>query len=391
VTSPADTVAAAAEPTRPSGPGDLAATPSAAAAPVVVAWPDEARRQAFDTWVAGLAPCYGLQPASVRAASADASFRRYLRVDAAHAGSASLIVMDAPPAKEDCRPFVQVAGLLGQAGLRVPQVLEWDEAHGFMLLADLGETTYLADLARLDFSVPGQLKRADGLYRDAIDALVRLQAGTLGAQGQVPPYDRALMQREIDLFPDWYVARHRGVTPDAKQAAVLTQAVDAILGVCLAQPMTLVHRDFHSRNLMVQPDQPGAGPGVLDFQDAVWGPLAYDLVSLLRDAYIDWDESIQIDWAVRYWEQARKAGLPVPDDFGSFWRDFEWMGLQRHLKVLGIFCRLNYRDGKAAYLADLPRVWRQAHHVAARYSVLRPLSRLLEDWSDVQITTGYTF
>ncbi len=376
-----------------------------------MAWVDAERQRAFDTWLAGVQGRFGLLPASVRIASADASFRRYLRVDANGTGTttsaltgnagasnpsagtpaASYIVMDAPPAKEDCRPFAQVSGLLCQAGLRVPEVLAWDEAAGFMLLPDLGDTTYLADLSRLDFGQRTDLKRADGLYRDAIDALVRLQLGTTAAQGHVPPYDRALMQREVDLFPDWYVAKHRGVTIDAKQRAILDQAFDTILNVCLAQPMVLVHRDFHSRNLMVQPDQPGAQPGVLDFQDAVWGPVTYDLVSLLRDAYIDWDESIQIDWAVRYWEQARKAGLPVSADFGDFWRDLDWMGLQRHLKVLGIFCRLSHRDGKHGYLADLPRVWHQAHRIAARYSVLRPLSRLLEEWSDVTITSGYTF
>jgi aminoglycoside/choline kinase family phosphotransferase len=361
-----------------------------------VTWVDAEREHAFDTWLAGVQSRFGLLPASVRIASADASFRRYLRVDASGSGSASgpaasYIVMDAPPAKEDCRPFAQVCGLLGQAGLRVPEVLDWNESAGFMLLADLGDTTYLADLTKLDFSQRADLKRADGLYRDAIDALVRMQLGNSAAQGHVPPYDRALMQREVDLFPDWYVGKHRGVTIDAKQRAILDQAFETILNVCLAQPMVLVHRDFHSRNLMVQPDQPGAQPGVLDFQDAVWGPVTYDLVSLLRDAYIDWDESIQIDWAVRYWEQARKAGLPVSADFGDFWRDLDWMGLQRHLKVLGIFCRLSHRDGKHGYLADLPRVWHQAHHIAARYSGLRPLSRLLEEWSDVAITTGYTF
>jgi aminoglycoside/choline kinase family phosphotransferase len=368
--------------------------PASAAAPVPVSWPDPAREQVFNTWLASLPAGLGLQAPTLRAASADASFRRYLRLDTAD--GASLIVMDAPPAQEDCRPFVHVARLLGQAGLKVPEVLAWDEANGFMLLPDLGSTTYLAALGDIDTATPAGLKQVDGLYHDAIDTLVRMQVGGAVAQAELPPYDRALMARELQLFPDWYVARHCGVTLTDEQQKVLDHSFEAILRVCLEQPMGLVHRDFHSRNLMVQPDQPGtmkapARPGVLDFQDAVWGPLAYDLVSLLRDAYVDWDEAVQIDWAVRYWERARKAGVPVPDDFGNFWRDVEWMGLQRHLKVLGIFCRLNYRDGKAAYLNDLPRVWRQAHHVAERYSVLRPLSRLLEDLGGVQVKFGYTF
>ncbi|MFM2065129.1 MAG: hypothetical protein RLZZ584_38 [Pseudomonadota bacterium] len=359
-----------------------------------VSWADPAREQLCHAWLAAVGPAHGLRADTLRPASADASFRRYLRLDTT--AGAPLIVMDAPPAQEDCRPFVHVARLLGQAGLKVPEVLAWDEANGFMLLPDLGSTTYLAALGSLDTTTPAGLKQVDGLYHDALDTLVRLQVGGATAQAELPPYDRALMARELRLFPDWYVARHCGVTLTAEQQKVLDESFEHILRVCQEQPMGLVHRDFHSRNLMVQPDQPGtakapARPGVLDFQDAVWGPLSYDLVSLLRDAYVDWDEAVQIDWAVRYWERARKAGVPLSDDFGNFWRDVEWMGLQRHLKVLGIFCRLNYRDGKAQYLNDLPRVWRQAHHVASRYSVLRPLSRLLEDLGGVAVQFGYTF
>ena len=357
------------------------------------AWSDPARAQDFAEWLARIAPAQGLVPGSVRMASADASFRRYFRIDTADGGAR--IVMDAPPANEDCRPFVTVARLLGEGGLNAPQVLDWDEPRGFMLLGDLGNRTYLAELQSLDLSGGAGLRQADALYRDAIEALVRLQ--TLPATGLVPAYDRALMQRELELFPAWYIDKHRGVTLTDKQQDALAKTFETILSVCQAQPAVLVHRDFHSRNLMVCAPHvaPGAGPapnpGLLDFQDAVLGPASYDLVSLLRDAYIGWDESIQIDWAARYWERARKAGVPVAEDFGSFWRDFEWMGLQRHLKVLGIFARLYHRDGKDGYLKDLPQVWRDAHHVAMRYSVLTPLARLLEQLEDVQARDGYTF
>ncbi|BDI03920.1 aminoglycoside phosphotransferase [Sphaerotilus microaerophilus] len=370
------------------------AAPTSPAPSSEVTWTDPARHAAFDAWLAGVAAQQGLDPATLRPASADASFRRYLRLDAREAGQPSRIVMDAPPSHEDCRPFVQVAGLLGGAGLAAPQVLAWDEAQGFMLLSDLGDRTYLAELQSLDLSGGAGLRRADGLYRDAIDTLVRLQR--IDATAAVPAYDRALMQRELDLFPEWYVARHRGATLTDREREQLARCFDLILKTCLAQPAVLVHRDYHSRNLMLPLGGPGelaegSGPGILDFQDAVAGPASYDLVSLLRDAYIEWDEAIQIDWAARYWERARKAGVPVADDFGSFWRDYEWMGLQRHLKVLGIFARLSHRDGKDGYLKDLPLVWRYAHHVAMRYSVLTPLARLLERLEDVRARDGYTF
>lgn len=333
--------------------------------PAAVTWSDPQRQAAFEQWLAALAPAHGLDTRSVRSASADASFRRYLRVDA---DQGSRIVMDAPPAHEDCRPFVQMARLLRDGGLNAPEVLAWDEAQGFMLLSDLGDRTYLAalnnDNARL-------------LYGDALAALVKLQG--IDAQGQVPAYDRALLSREMQLFADWYIARHIGATLSPEEQTRLAECMELILQNNLAQPTVLVHRDYHSRNLMLsgEPGSP-ANPGVLDFQDAVLGPVTYDLASVLRDAYVELDEEVQIDYAVRYWERARKAGLPVSADFGAFWRDFEWMGLQRHIKVLGIFARLSHRDGKDNYLADLPLVWRYAHRVATRYNGLGPLAHLLE-------------
>lgn len=339
----------------------------------MIHWTDEGRARSFAHWLATVGPAHGLQPDTLRPASADASFRRYFRVDGAHG---SVIVMDAPPEREDCEPFVRVARLLGDAGLHVPRVLEWARTEGFMLLTDLGETTYLQ---RLDGD------NAAALYRDAIEALVRLQG--IAAQAVVPAYDRPVLARELALFPQWYVQRHCGVALSEDERHRLEQVFGLLLDCHLGEPCVLVHRDYHSRNLMLAEPR----PGILDFQDAVWGPISYDLVSLLRDAYIAWDEALQIDWAVRYWERARKAGLPVRADFAEFWRDFEWMGVQRQLKVLGIFARLWHRDGKAGYLADLPRVWRYAHATAMRYRELRPLALLLERLAGTQRTAGYTF
>ncbi len=344
--------------------------------PTPIAWTDPLRQAAFEQWLGSLSSVHGIDPASVRSASADASFRRYFRVDTA---DGPRIVMDAPPAQEDCRPFVQLAALLRGAGLNAPEVISWDEAHGFMLLSDLGNRTYLSALDD---------RNARALYGDALAALVRMQG--IAAQERVPAYDHALLSREMQLFPDWYVARHIGTELSIDEANQLARCVALILENNLAQPTVLVHRDYHSRNLM-QTGEPGSteNPGILDFQDAVWGPITYDLASLLRDAYIELDEEVQIDYAVRYWERARKAGLPVGDDFGAFWRDFEWMGLQRHLKVLGIFARLSHRDGKNNYLNDLPLVWRYAHHVASRYNGLGPLALLLERLAGTTRVEGF--
>jgi len=344
--------------------------------PSPIAWTEPQRQTAFEQWLGSLPRAHGVDPASVRSASSDASFRRYFRVDTAHGPR---IVMDAPPAQEDCRPFVRVAALLRGAGLNAPEVIAWDEARGFMLLSDLGNQTYLSALDD---------RNARALYGDALAALVRMQG--IAAQGDVPAYDHAILSREVQLFPDWYVARHIGTELTNDEANGLARCVGLILDNNLAQPAVLVHRDYHSRNLMQTGDAGSAdNPGILDFQDAVWGPITYDLASLLRDAYIELDEEVQIDYAVRYWERASKAGLPVGDDFGAFWRDFEWMGLQRHLKVLGIFARLSHRDGKDTYLNDLPLVWRYAHHVATRYNGLGPLAHLLERLAGTARVDGF--
>jgi len=286
--------------------------------------------------------------------------------------------MDAPPDKEDVRPFIHVAQLLRDAGLNAPQVLARDVAHGFLLLTDLGTTTYL------DALNAGACD-ADALMLDAIDALIRWQLAT--RPGELPPYDEALLTRELMLFPDWYVARHLGRTLDARQSQTLEAMFRRIVASNLAQPAVYVHRDYMPRNLMVATPN----PGILDFQDAVYGPITYDLASLLRDAFISWEEERVIDWAVRYWERARRARLPVAADFGEFYRDFEWMGLQRHLKVLGIFARINYRDGKPQYLADTPRFVKYVRAVTQRYGALAPLARLIDELEGVELRVGYTF
>ena len=306
-------------------------------------------------------------------ASADASFRRYFRVTLP---DRTLIAMDAPPEHENCKPFLHVAELFAAAGVNVPRVIAQDLTQGFLLLTDLGNITYLAALN--DDS-------ADELYRDAMDALIRIQLAS--RPDVLPPYDEALLTREMQLFPDWYVGRHLQASLDDKQQEVLQQAFDSLNRNVLAQGQVYVHRDYHSRNLMLCEDN----PGILDFQDAVHGAITYDLVSLLKDAYIRWEEERVLDWTVRFWEKARKAGLPVPQDFADFYRDFEWMGAQRHLKVLGIFARLYHRDGKDGYLKDMPLVMDYLRRACERYAELRPLLRLLDQLEDRQAKFGYTF
>ena len=297
--------------------------------------------------------------ASLRPASADASFRRYFRVDTEQGGS--LIVMDAPPPQEDVKPFIHVADLFAATGVSVPRILAQDVAQGFLLLTDLGAVTYLNQL---------NLDTAHKLYMDAIDALVLLQ--TQSKPEALPPYDRALLQRELNLFPEWYIGRHLNAMLTDEQTASLNKVFDVLLANNLAQPQV-------------------GNPGILDFQDAVFGPITYDLVSLLRDAYIQWDEEMVLDWMIRYWERAKRAGLPVNPDIDAFYRDFEFMGLQRHLKVLGIFARLAHRDGKDAYLRDIPLVMEYTLKTARRYRELAPLVRLLEKLEDNAPQVGYTF
>ena len=350
--------------------------PSPTPEPAAVTWADPARGEAFGRWLQGLAPAFGLRPQTLAPASADASFRRYLRLQG---DGASYIVMDAPPPQEDVRPFVHVARLIAVAGLHAPQVLAGDEAQGFLLLTDLGSRLYLDELT------VGDAAQADELMRDALRALVQFQQRVPAAE--LPPYDEAVLARELGLFPEWCVQREHGIAWTDAQRAAWEAVCRRLIDSALAQPVVAVHRDWMPRNLMVA----DPNPGILDFQDALAGPITYDHASLLRDAFLSWDEEREIDWAVRGWDLARKAGLPVADDFAEHWRQLEWMGLQRHLKVLGIFCRLKHRDGKPRYATDLPRFFGYATKVALRYRELAPLLPLLEPMSGRAVSAGFTF
>ncbi|NNG12151.1 MAG: phosphotransferase [Halobacteria archaeon] len=307
---------------------------------------------------------YTLNPAS-----ADASFRRYFRV--AHDG-ASFIVMDAPPDKEDSRPYIRVARMLYDVGLNVPEIIDDDLEQGFLLLSDLGSRLYLDAL---------NAENADRLYGDALGALATLQACTQ-ATGVLPDYDRTLLMSEMTLFRDWLVGKHLGIALTGRQAAMLDSAFELLAENALVQPQVCVHRDYHSRNLMVTTKN---NPGILDFQDAVIGPVTYDLVSLLRDCYISWPRARVEDWALGYQELALQSGIlrNEYEDPVQFLRWFDLMGVQRHLKAAGIFARLNHRDGKPGYLADIPRTLGYVTDVATRYRELTGLGEfILQDVSE---------
>ena len=432
-------------------------TPSSAnpASTADIVWSDPGRAAFFAQWLSVTSAASQLDPATLRLASADASFRRYFRIDRIDRAAGSCIIMDAPPALEDCAPFVKIAALMAEAGLNAPRVLAWDKAQGFMLLSDLGSQTMMQLIqqqAPLDpFTPVGS--PIHQLYMDAVDALIAWQLSS--RPGVLPAYDDALLSRELQLFPDWYIAKHRGITVDAdlqdKLAGFFAQIKDSNLN-SLGGARVFVHRDFMPRNLMAPtlvaartalppegaappwggpaaglmaptlvaartaPPPEGAVPpwggpaaglmppsvgtaeslspsrlGVLDFQDAVYGPITYDIASLMRDAFLSWDEEFVLDITIRYWQKARKAGLPVGDDFGEFYRAVEWMGLQRHLKILGIFARLTLRDGKPHYLADTPRFIKYARSTASRYRQLGPLMVLLDEIEGNETRVGYTF
>lgn len=354
----------------------------------VVPWSDAQRQGAFEGWLRVVAPTHGLLPGSLRIASADASFRRYLRIDTA--AGVPLIIMDAPPEKEDCHRFARIATLLESAGVNSPKVLTWDEPLGFMLLTDMGPHTVMQGIVGLlgiDGANPPVHAQAvppqavHDWYMQAIDALLPWQLASQA--GQLPAYDRVVLQREMQLFPDWYITQHKGVVlakPERLQAVFAR-----IQDVNLNAPQVYVHRDFMARNLML-PTQPGGALGVLDFQDALFGPVTYDIASLMRDAFLTWDEAFVVDITVRYWQRAKAAGLITngpwgdwADDFGAFYRAVDYMALQRHLKILGIFARLTLRDGKPKYLADTPRFLAYVREIAGRYSELRALVHVIDE------------
>lgn len=298
-------------------------------------------------------------------ASTDASFRRYFRVEN---GGKSYILMDSPPEKEDCAPFVNVSHLLLELGLHVPEVIARNDAQGFLLLSDLGDRQYLGELNE---------QTVDRLYGDALGALATLQSCGPVDSG-LPPYDRELLLFEMSLFRDWLVGTHLGMQLDAVQQAALTNSFNILADSALQQPAVCVHRDYHSRNLMVSDTH---NPGILDYQDAVIGPMTYDLVSLLRDCYISWPRERVEGWALGYLELAQQTGILRPDQANEqqFLRWFDWMGVQRHLKAAGIFARLNHRDGKPGYLDDIPRTLGYVREVSARYPELETLQTLMDE------------
>jgi aminoglycoside/choline kinase family phosphotransferase len=323
--------------------------------------PSDSRLALLTRW---LREDLGFDPARIEAASADASFRRYFRVTRA---DESFIVMDAPPGKEDLGPYLKVTGLLAGIGLNVPWVLARDVSQGLLLLTDLGTRLYLPELTSPAI--------AQGLYEDAFAALVQMQSAGRAGAATLAPYDEALLRREMQLLPDWFLAKHLQVPVGTAEASLLDQLFGFLARTALAQPTTFVHRDFHSRNLLVTPE---ASPGIIDFQDAVHGPVTYDLVSLLKDCYVAWPAREVREWALQYREMLLSAGFDLGADQREFLRWFDLAGLQRHIKVLGIFCRLYYRDGKSQYLQDLPRVLDYVRATAAAYPETAAFSRFIE-------------
>lgn len=307
------------------------------------------------------------QEYTIKPASSDASFRRYFRIVSSNQ---SYILMDAPPEKENSKPFVDIANVLFNAGLNVPKIHKADFKKGFLLLSDLGNKTYLDELNQQNASL---------LYRDAYLALIKIQKNA--DTQSLKPYNDSLLMKELSLFPDWYLKLHKSYQMNDSEKNILGLTFDLLIKNINSHTQVFVHRDFHSRNLMFCNGDLGENPGILDFQDAVKGSIVYDLVSLFKDAYIVWNEEEIMDWLIRYWEKAKQNKLKVQDDFAEFYRDFEWMGVQRHLKVLGIFARLNYRDHKANYLSDLPAVENYLRRACERYKDLHPLLKLMNKLS----------
>lgn len=326
----------------------------------------DVRLRQLEQW---LREVFGDADFSLEVASADASFRRYFRVTRR---DETWIAMDAPPDKEDIEPYVRIAGMLVEVGVNAPRVLHHDATRGFVLNSDLGTRTYLAALAD-----PTQ---ADRLYGDAIAALVRIQAGAQRQARTLPPYDAEALRRELALFPEWFCSCHLGLTLDARRRSELENVFDVLIAEALRQPRVFVHRDYHSRNLMVcDGERQGTNPGILDFQDALYGPVTYDLVSLLRDCYIRWPAERVGRWVAQFRDRAAESNIDVGTSLEQFQRWFDFMGVQRHLKVLGIFARLFHRDGKPGYLKDLPLTLDYVREAVAPHAELRALERLLDD------------
>lgn len=342
--------------------------------------PDDSRLSDLKQWLSTVAPAFQLDLDTLEPASSDASFRRYFRVQG---GDTSYVVMDAPPGHEDCRPFLQVGDKLRQVGVNVPSVHAQNLENGFLLLSDLGKHNYYHAIRQ------GMTDdKLQNLYRQAIFALVRVQHADATA---LPCYDEARLLAELELFPQWYVQKHCQSNLSDTEKGALEKIFGILAKDAARQPDILVHRDYHSPNLMLPESSSGAGPGVIDYQDALAGPITYDIASLVMDARTTWEEPQQLDWAVRYWQAARDANLPVHSDFAEFHRAYEWTSLQRNLRILGVFARLSHRDGKNHYLEHIPRVQAYVRQVAGRYGPFAPLLRLLDRLEGNQVSYGYTF
>ncbi|MCD8505510.1 MAG: phosphotransferase [Burkholderiaceae bacterium] len=345
------------------------------------ATPASHRLQKLTQWLDSLPPDLALAPNTMVPASSDASFRRYFRLQA---GKQSLIVMDAPPPQENCAPFVDVTMRLTEAGVTVPKILACDLGNGFMLLSDLGHHTYYDRIqAGLEDT------ELQTLYREALGTLVKLQHGK---HDGLLTFDAPRLVTELQLFPEWFIKTHHNTDLTKTESEHLDRIFVLLAQAMASEPRVLVHRDFHSPNLMVCDRETGlVNPGVLDYQDAVAGPISYDIASLVFDARTTWDEPQQLDWAIRYWEKAKAARLPVPTDFAVFHQQYEWASLQRNLRILGVFARLNHRDNKAHYLAHVPRVLQYVRQVAARYQPFVPLMRLLDRLQGIEPEVKLTF
>ncbi|WP_417251739.1 aminoglycoside phosphotransferase family protein [Castellaniella sp.] len=340
------------------------------------------RLAALQHWLDTLATSFGLHPDTLTPVSGDASFRRYFRVQS---DTGPRIVMDAPPPQEDCTPFIDIAQRLTRGGLQVPEIFAQEISLGFLLISDLGSQTFYE-------AIQNGATQDDTTWqqhmRGALRALVKMQG--CPANG-IPAYDAARLMQELQLFPQWYLQVHHQHTPNDATLNALAQIFELLAQQAADQPQVFVHRDYHSPNLMLGAGAPDYIPGIIDFQDAVCGPISYDIASLVMDARTTWDEPTQLDWAIRYWEYARDAKLPVPADFAQFHMHYEWMSLQRNLRILGIFARLSHRDGKHHYLDHIPRVLAYVQQVAGRYQLFRPLLRLLDQLDGQPRQDGYSF
>lgn len=320
------------------------------------------RKQQLVEWLQQL----NIKPSSVEPASADASFRRYFRIST---GAETYVVMDAPPAQEDTRPFINIARKFRRIGLNVPEIIEQDTENGFLLLGDLGNRTYLNEL---------NVGNVERLYGDAMGALIVLQVGTYDEPDFLPAYSKQLLLDEMALFRDWLLLRHLGLSLTDEQERLLEDSFELLVNNALQQPLVWVHRDYHSRNLM-RTDR--HNPGILDFQDAVSGPVTYDLVSLLKDCYIEWPREQVVSWVKGYHQLALDSGLQLTGDDEEFLRWFDLMGIQRHLKASGIFARLYHRDGKSGYLADIPRTLGYLTKLQNLYPEIVSLVKLVQSLS----------